>query len=671
MKEKVNPIGVGIGIITYIISSVWALLPIVRLYYRYKGYMGGDLPETKDIWDMYKNPLLCYQALKEQKLFIGWIILLTVVTLITIVAIVILKNMDIEQVGTQYLKENGTMGTANWMDKKEIKKILGYGTNEGLIFGTYNGKILTLPKESYHNRHVAVFGASGSMKSRAYVRTNILQLSAEGHSIIATDPKGELFRDMAPMLRKKGYNVKIFNLVNMQHSDRWNPLSEVKDDIDAQTAADVIIANTQPHGKKAGGDPFWDRAEQNLLKALILYVVNEYTNDEDRNLPMAYQLLASGDPKKIQFTFESLKNDHPAKMPYNIYAQASETVRTGVVIGLGTRLQVFQNKLVQELTKVSDINLSLPGKEKCAYFCVISDTDTTFDFLAGLYFSFLFIKLIRYADYNGGRGEQEVYFLLDEFPNIAQIPDFTKKISTMRSRGIHSSVIFQNIAQLKNRYPMDAWQEIIGNCDSRLFLGCTDTMTAQFVCDLLGKSTVRDQSRTKEAGLEGIYDFGRITTKATQRNLLNPDEILRLPSENAILILRGQKPLMIEKMDYTKHKLAKHIKPEPISNYNPQWTQLLKRNTAEENQIAQPIRESKKESDLQAETETTVNVENKKPNNKKNKSNSEDVQAQQITIEERVYYIGNENEQKKIEKENDNSEREEPDIIIPKDDFWS
>jgi TraG/TraD family. len=174
---------------------------------------------------------------------------------------------------------------------------------------------------------------------------------------------------------------------------------------------------------------------------------------------------------------------------------------------------------------------------------------------------------------NGGHCDPNVYFLLDEFPNIGAIPDFTKKISTMRSRGIHSSVIFQNIAQLKNRYPNDAWQEIIGNCDTRLFLGCTDTATAEFVSALLGQATVQSQSIRKKAGFEGMFDFGSVSISTQKRALLNPDEILRLEPMSALLILRGQKPFKVEKMDYTKHPLSKQIKPIPISEYNPEWVQ--------------------------------------------------------------------------------------------------
>ena len=215
----------------------------------------------------------------------------------------------------------------------------------------------------------------------------------------------------------------------------------------------------------------------------------------------------------------------------------------------------------------------MPKKEKCAYFCITSDMESTFDFIAGLFFSFLFIKLVKYADYAVKEGQKDVYFILDEFPNIGAIPDFTKKISTMRSRGISSCVIFQNIAQLQNRYPNNGWSEIIGNCDSRLFLGATDIITAEFVSKLLGTATVNDVSLSKSAGFEGMIDFGKITNRAVKRNLMNPDEILRLPNEKEILILRGQKPLMLDKMDYTKHRLSRFMRPIKVSDYKPDWTQ--------------------------------------------------------------------------------------------------
>jgi len=569
-----TPAKILLGLITfllYLFLTAWLFIPLIKTFQLLSQL--NPQHDTKidftPIKQMYTNPLLSLKELTNPAVLKAYLIFLLISIPAIIVLVILARATDYRTQGVKYLKDDGTHGTANWMTVQEAKKVLGIGTNKGLILGRIGSKVVTLPPDTFLNRNVAIFGSPGSMKSRAYIRTNILQLAKEGQSMVITDPKGEIFRDMAEFLKNRGYTVKVFNLVNMKHSDRWNPIETIQDDIDAQLFVEVIISNTKAASTKAG-DPFWDRAEQNLLKALALYVAMEYPEHE-RNLASVYSLLASAEPKAVDSVFKTLPNSHPAKMPYNIYAQANEQVRTGVIIGLGTRLQVFQNKLVQKITETSDIDLELPGKQKCAYFCISSDTDSTFDFLAGLFFSFLFIKLTRYADMNGGSLNPNVYFLLDEFPNIGAIPDFTKKISTMRSRGIHSSVVFQNISQLKNRYPNDAWQEIIGNCDTRLFLGCTDVATAQFVSDLLGQATVEAKTHRKHAGFEGIFDFGDISISAQKRPLLTPDEILRLEHRNAIVILRGQKPLLVEKMDYTRHPLAKEIKPTPITDYIPEW----------------------------------------------------------------------------------------------------
>lgn len=526
-------------------------------------------------------------------------IMIWLMTAILIMAgLYLIKNQKkMEDNGIMYSKQ-GTHGTAGWMEKEKynIFDISSIKKNTGIILGKEGNNIVSLPLETHYNKHIAVFGASGTGKSRTFVRNNILQLSRTGQSIIITDPKGEIYRDTSEYLKSIGYTVKIFNLTNPWNSDRWNPLGEIVDDITAQTFAQVVIANTN-YTAKPGGDLFWDRAEQNLLKALCLYIIKEYP-EGNKNMESLYNILACGDSGKIDKLFDKLSTSHPAKHPYNIYKQANENVRTGVIIGLGTRLQVFQNEIIKKMTATSDVDLELPGKQKCAYYCVISDIDSSLDFLASLFFSFLFIKLVKYSDMIGQECNPQVYFILDEFPNIGQIPDFTKKISTIRSRGLNVSIIFQNIAQLENRYPQNQWQEIIGNCDTKLFLGCTDILTAKFVSEILGKTTITEYSYTKEMGLEYIFDFGKRTDRETSRYLLNPDEVLRFPNDKALVMLRGQKPLKVEKMDYTKHFLAKKLVQRKTSEYIPEWVkekQQLKQEVITTQQQQQQVREQIKE----------------------------------------------------------------------------
>lgn len=243
----------------------------------------------------------------------------------------------------------------------------------------------------------------------------MLELSRYSKSIIVTDPKGEIYRKTSIYFKKIGYVVKVLNLKDMKHSDRWNPLAENQNINDVQTSSDVIISNTQRHDK--GGDEFWPRAEENLLKAFEFYFLE--TLSDKNNLTNVYNHIASGDIKEIDEIFKKLPDNSPAKMSYNIFASGSDTIKASVITGLGTRLQTFQNEELQKLTSETDIDLELPGRKPCIYYVVTSDMDSTYDFISSLFYTFLFIKLIRYADSrNDGKCENEVFCFLDEFANI-------------------------------------------------------------------------------------------------------------------------------------------------------------------------------------------------------------------------------------------------------------
>ncbi len=493
------------------------------------------------------------------------------------IILIIWGIVSIQKYGT-HMKHNpvfnsNLLGSARWASNEIWDVFKNTLNTPGLLFGTVGHKPLILPADVSGNLNVSVLGPPGSGKSRAFVRNNLFQAVTSGWSVIVTDPKGELTRDFKSFFEEQGYDVKIFNLVDMLHSHRWNPLSQVQTDMDAQLFTEVVIANTQAPGRKSG-DPFWDRAETNLLKALILYVINELP-PEERNLGRLYRILASGDSKYLDMLFSPLSPEHPAKMPYNIYVETSPQVRSGVIIGLGTRLQVFQNTLVKALTDFTDIDLESPGHKKSAYFCIISDMDRTFAFLASLFFSFLFINLTRSADRNEGRLPVAVNFLLDEFCNIGHIPDFTKKISTMRSRGIACSVIFQSITQLQSHYPDQEWETIMADCDSWLTLGVKDVTSAKYISDHLGEGTI--ETITKTRPVFGIFDFGQKRIDSTKRKLMNPDELTRMPTSEAILSPSwGLNPIKINKMDYSKHPMSKKLVPTPVHAFNPPWAEIFK-----------------------------------------------------------------------------------------------
>ena len=293
----------------------------------------------------------------------------------------------------------GTYGTSGWMSRKEMAGVLDLvpdlRKHKGVVLGMLDNKAVCIPENPHINGNLAVYGSSGSMKTRSFCVNRILQAAVRGESLIISDPKSELYEKSSEYLRDQGYCVKVFNLVNPENSDSWNCLSEVEgQELMAQLFVDVIIKNTINNGK---GDHFWDSCEMNLLKALVLYVDQSYA-EQNRNIGEVYRLLTLSGESDLDSLFENLPPTHPAKAPYSLYKQASDTVRSGVIIGLGSRLQVFQSELIKKITTRDEIDLELPGQERCAYFLVTSDQDSTFDFLASLFLSFCFIKLVRYAD---------------------------------------------------------------------------------------------------------------------------------------------------------------------------------------------------------------------------------------------------------------------------------
>ena len=474
----------------------------------------------------------------------------------------------------------GTYGTSGWMSRKEMAGVLELVADlrryQGIVLGMLDRKAVCVPEKTRLNSNLAVYGASGSMKTRSFCMNRILQGVSRGESLVICDPKSELYEKSSEYLRDKGYTVRVFNLVNPENSDSWNCLSEVEgQELMAQLFVDVIIKNTTGGGK---GDHFWDSAEMNLLKALVLYVDKGYL-PENRNMGQVYQLITLNSETALNSLFEVLPINHPAKAPYSLFKQASDSVRSGVIIGLGSRLQVFQSELIKKITARDEIDLELLGQKPCAYFLVTSDQDSTFDFLASLFLSFVFIKLVRYADKNceGGRLPVPVHVLGEELTACGTIPDLSRRLSVIRSRNISMSCVFQNLAGLQNRYPLNLWQEILGNCDVQLFLGCTDPLTAEFVSSRTGLASVAVSSKSKQLGTWRISNYTpeyRETSGVGKRPVLTPDEVLRLPIDEALVIIRGKKTLKVDKMDYSKHPEYPLLRSCKASAHIPEWRRL-------------------------------------------------------------------------------------------------
>ena len=484
------------------------------------------------------------------------------------------------------VSEKGTYGTAKYLSERQAKKLVTADKehsllsvskdlkqdDNGIILGKFpNGKIVmkrAIPKE---NMNVFVCGAPGSGKSYMFVRPYLAQCIRRQESFVCTDPSGELLETMGGYAKACGYKVKVFNLVDPEKSDSWNVTGEVGiNQLHAQIAVSTIIKNTL-EGERP--DPFWDNGEKNLLKALLLYINSDaYTGS--KSLGELYKLLASDDFSSS--TLECLKNldeRHPAKLSYNIYAQATESVQQSFASGLATRLQIFQSEAIRNMTAFDDIDLTAPGKEKCAYFVVMSDQDSTYQLLSSLFFSFLFIKLADFGKTCKGQSlPVSVNMVLDELPSIGNIPDLGRKLATVRKYGVNVVPIIQLISQLDNRYSPAEREEIIGCCDTQVWLGSNDIASAEVLSERSGTMTVDVSSKSEKVD---FLPQTQLTSSVGKRAVLTVDEVLRLPLDEAVIVLRGQNILKLKKYRFHDHpdfKSVKAAKPITISDYVPEMS---------------------------------------------------------------------------------------------------
>lgn len=486
---------------------------------------------------------------------------------------------------------DGTHGTSRFMKPEEMKAVLETGRLDDLT-GTIYGKHRDDPLDD--NRfslyiasssksglagNMLVIGAPGTGKSWGFVRPMIFQCVKRRESMILTDPKAELYESTAGYLADMGYEVRVFNLLEMEHSDRWNCIGEADyDERLIPIIAATIINNTS--SEKEAGD-FWAKAELNLLTALLYYVQNDKDVSgnvlplSQRRLGRILSLLTENGLEKIDREIKLLPAGHPAKGPYGLFLQAKENIRGNIVIGLGNRLNVFQDKLVDALTADSTIDLTLPGHKPCAYFCILSAQDHTYAFLSSLFFTMIFSRLEQYArrETEDGKLPVPVNFVLDEFPSIGKLGDFKRSIAFTRGFRMNCIVIVQSIAQLADIYPRREWEEITACCDATICLGVNDTTSAQFVSEKCGMTTIRvtNNQQPQTPLFSPVANLSRPysqTQSNTQRALMQPDEVLRLDNAKSIVMLRGQLPMLLYKVMPPEFADFKKLRTLSIAKYH-------------------------------------------------------------------------------------------------------
>ena len=406
-----------------------------------------------------------------------------------------------------------------------------------------------------------VCGGSGAGKTRFYCKPNIMQCNT---SFVVLDPKGEIVRDTGKLLEKKGYEVRVLDLINMEKSHCYNPFVYLKSDNDVQKLVTNLFKSTTPKGSSSN-DPFWDTAASMLLLSLIFYLKYEAPEDE-QNFPMVMEMLRAGEvhedddsylsPLDVLFDRLEVKNpEHIAVKYYKDYHSGSAKTLKSIQITLAARLEKFNLQSLASLTITDDLDLPSIGEKKVALFALIPDNDTSFNFLVSILYTQLFQQLFYIADHKyGGALPVPVHFVMDEFANVSLPDDFDKILSVMRSRSVSVSIILQNLAQLKALFEKQ-WESIVGNCDEFLYLGGNEQSTHKYVSELMGKATINLDTHGKSSGRNGNYSTN---FQISGRELLTPDEVRLLDNKYAILFIRGERPILDFKYDILKHPNVKY-----------------------------------------------------------------------------------------------------------------
>lgn len=447
-------------------------------------------------------------------------------------------------------------GSAEWGNQKDIEKYIDKKNYYKNILFTKTERMTLDTRQTLRNNNVLVIGGSGSGKTRFYVKPNLMQMHS---SYVITDPKGELLKSTGKMFLDNGYKVKVFNLIDMDKSDKYNPFNYIREEKDILKLITNLITNTNSSKNKSEGD-FWEKAETALLMALFGYVFYE-APPEERNIGTVMEMLRLAEVREddedfkspLDIMFDELKQekpDHFAVKQYDIFKMAAGKTAKSILVSLGVRMSPFYIKSLQELVSDDTIELDMIGSEKTALFVIIPDSDKTFNFIAAIMYQQLFDTLFYKADFEyNGRLPFHVRFMLDEFPNIGQIPNFEVYVATMRSREVSVNVIVQNIAQLKGLYK-DNWETITGNCDTLLFLGGKEQSTLEYISKMIGKTTIDNRNINETKGQSGSYS---INYQILGRDLITPDEVGRLKNTECILSIRGEKPFKSTKFDIEKH----------------------------------------------------------------------------------------------------------------------
>lgn len=449
-------------------------------------------------------------------------------------------------------------GSARWGNVKSVvKRYMDKDSYKNIIL-SQNMRLGLNAKKHRRNLNVLVVGGSGAGKTRFYAKPNLMQCNT---SFIVADPKGEMLRSIAPLLIENGYDIKVFNLIEPENSDGYNPFVYIRKDEDVIKLISNLIQNTTPKNASQN-DPFWEKSEIALDSALMLYLLHE-APPEEQTFEMLMFLIEnaatvededeSGYQSPVDILFQGLEDEKPehiAVRQYKIFKQASGKTAKSILISAAVRLAVFNLPEIAKMTSYDNLDIGTLGERKRAIFCVIPDNDNSFNYLVGMLYTQAFQALYFNADNNhGGELPIPVHIVMDEFANVALPDNFERILATMRSRRISVSIIIQNMAQLKALFK-DSWENITGNCDTLLYLGGNEQSTHEYISKMLGKETIDTRTRGITKGQHGSSNTNY---QNAGRELLTLDEVRLLDNSNALIFIRGERPLIDKKFDILSH----------------------------------------------------------------------------------------------------------------------
>lgn len=529
--------------IFFIVLSFFAFIVGNKITYIFKTFPLNE-SFTENLYRNFTNdPIKIYAGQDE---FIGGII-----AVIGLMLFFLYHKYD-----RKNFKEKAEHGSAEWGEKSDILGVEDKTEDKNKLF-TQTEKMSMNTRKTFKNNNTLVIGGSGSGKTRFFVKPNIMQMNG---SFVITDPKGELLSSCGKMLQDNGYEIKIFDLINFENSDKYNFFKYIRDEKDILKLTNNIIMNTNSPNSKSAGD-FWEKAENALLQALFSYVFYEGT-EEEKNINTVMDLLRLSEVKEddedfkspLDILFDELKEENPnhfAVKQYSIFKFAAGKTAKSILVSVGVRLAPFNIDKISSLLNDDTLELELLGDRKTALFIIIPDSDVTLNFISAVMYQQLFDLLFYRADHKyKGALPYDVIFLLDEFANIGQIPNLEIYVSTMRSRKISVNIILQNLTQLKTIYK-NSWETITGNCDSLLFLGGKEQSTLKYLSEMIGKTTIDYKAISENKGTNGSYS---VANQIISRDLITAEEISLLEKDKCILSIRGIKPFLSKKYDIEKHK---------------------------------------------------------------------------------------------------------------------